>query len=113
MENKIAENIVERLSKHFAPSYIYTENAALPYCVYEINGMVPKYTKKGLNGWMADVSVYLAADTEAMSVEMKDKALSALTARDARYTVTISSVQPAFAEEQWLQKIDLQITQMY
>ena len=113
MENRIAENIVERLSKHFAPSYIYTEQASLPYCVYEIGQISPKYTKAGISGWIADVTVYLAAGTEAESVEMKDKALSALTARDGRFVINISSVQPAFADEQWLQKIDLQVTQLY
>ena len=113
MENRIAENIVERLSKHFTPSYIYTEQASLPYCVYEIEQESPIYVKSGLSGWRADVTVYLAAISEADSVDMKDKALSVLMARDGRFIINVTSVQPAFADEQWLQKIDLQVTQLY
>lgn len=113
MENRIAENVVERLSQHFIPSYIYTEQSSLPYCVYEVEQESPIYTKTALSGWKADVTVYLAAATEAESVEMKDKALAVLMARDGRYIYNISSVQPTFAEEQWLQKIDIQVTQLY
>ena len=113
MENRIAENIVERLSQHFTPSYIYTEQSELPYCVYEIEEEQAVMTKQGLSGWRADATVYLAAASEAESVEMKDKALTVLMARDGRFVVNVSSVQPAFAEEQWLQKISFQITQLF
>jgi hypothetical protein len=112
MENRIAENIVERLSRHFTPSYIYTEQSSLPYCVYEITQESPVYAKSGIIGYKAECTVYLAAATEAASVEMKDNALAVLAERDKRFAINISSVQPAFGEDQWLQKIDFQVTQL-
>lgn len=112
MENRIAENIVERLSRYFTPSYIYTEQSSLPYCVYEITQESPVYAKSGIIGYKAECTVYLAAATEAASVEMKDNALAVLTERDKRFAINISSVQPAFGEDQWLQKIDFQVTQL-
>lgn len=113
MENKIYENIVERLSKHFTPSYIYTEQSSLPYCVYEVAQESPVYAKSGIIGYKAEATVYLAAATEEASVEMKKKALSVLSERQRQFAISITSVQPAYGEDQWLQKIDFQITQLY
>ena len=112
MENRIYENIVERLSKHFTPSYVYTEQSSLPYCVYEVTQESLVYAKSGLIGYKAEATVYLAAATESASVEMKNKALSVLQERENRFVINISSVQPAFGDDQWLQKIDFQITQL-
>lgn len=112
MANRIAEEIVARLSQHFTPSYIYTEQDELPYCVYEIAQQTPLYCKSGVYGYRADVTVYLAAASEQQSVEMKDQALAVLSERKAGWVVNITSVQPAFAEDQWLQKIDFTITQL-
>lgn len=84
----------------------------MPYCVYELVNEAPVYTKLALSGWRAEATIYLAAATESESVQMKEKALSLLMARDGSCIININSVQPAFAEEQWLQKIDFQITQL-
>lgn len=113
MENRIYEHIVERLSKHFTPSYIYTEQSSLPYCVYEVSQESPVYAKSGTIGYKADATVYLAAATEGQSTEMKNTALSLLNERSKQFTINVTSVQPAFGDDQWLQKIDFTVTQLY
>lgn len=112
MESKIAEHIVTRLESFITPYYEYAEQLPLPYCVFEVEQEQPLYSKLGVNGYKADVSVYLAAATEQQAQQLKNQAVEALTERRSGFMVAINSSQPAFAEEQWLWKIDLSITQL-
>lgn len=112
MESKIAEHIVSRLEGFVTPYYEYAEQLTLPYCVFEVEQEEPVYTKAGISGYSAEVSIYLAAATEAEALQLKDKAMAALAQRRAGFMVKVNSSQPAFAEEQWLWKIDSTITQL-
>lgn len=112
MANRIAEEVTNRLSTFITPSFIYTEQTELPYCVYEVAQDTPLYAKDGIYGYRADVTVYLAADTEEKATQLKDKAVEALNTRREGYVINITSVQPAYGEDQWLQKIDCTVTQL-
>lgn len=110
--NKIAEHIVERLNE-FNPYYMYAEQERLPYCVYEIASESPIYTKHGIAGWKAEATVYLAESSESKAQQFKEKVLAILGEKRQGYTIVITSMQPAFAEEQWLWKVDFSITQYF
>ena len=110
--NKIAEHIVATL-KEYNPYYEYAEQQVLPYCVYEITSEAPVYTKHGIIGYTAEATVYLAAATEVKAQTLKEGVVSKLLVRQEGYTLKITSMQPAFAEEQWLWKIDISITQHF
>ena len=91
---------------------MYAEQDVMPYCVYEVNQIEPIMAKKGVMGWNADISIYLAAESESDSVELKDKVLEALNKRVPGFVINVNAVQPAFAEEQWLQEIDINAKQL-
>lgn len=110
--NKIAEHIVERLSE-YNPYYMYAEQESLPYCVYEVASEVPTLTKHGVAGWKSEATVYLAESTESKAQAFKDRVVARLNERIQGYTIVITSMQPAFAEEQWLWKIDFSVTQHF
>lgn len=110
--NKIAEHIVTRL-KDYNPYYMYAEQMALPYCVYEVTSNTPQRTKHGIIGYTADASVYVAAASESKATDMKNGVVAELSKREPGYTVIISGEEAAFAEEQWLWKIDITITQHF
>lgn len=112
MQNRIAEHIVSRLSQVIEVSYMYDEQRALPYCVYEIDQVVPRMAKRGPIGYDATVSIYLAAASERESEELKGKVMAALQERVRGFVVVVNAVQPAFADEQWLQKIDINVKQL-
>lgn len=112
MQSKIEEHIVARIKPIITPSYMYAEQDAMPYCVYEVNQIEPIMAKKGVMGWNADISIYLAAQSESDSVELKDKVLEQLNKRVQGFVINVNAVQPAFAEEQWLQKIDINAKQL-
>ena len=112
MQSKIEEHIVARIKPIITPSYMYAEQDVMPYCVYEVNQIEPIMAKKGVMGWNADISIYLAAESESDSVELKDKVLEALNKRVPGFVINVNAVQPAFAEEQWLQEIDINAKQL-
>lgn len=111
MISRIAEYIVFKLEPIATPYFMYCEQQSLPYCVYELANEVPLMTKGGIVGYTADVSIYLVASTEDEAQRLKQQVLDVLQQRDAGYIVNITAMQPAYAEEQWLWKIDFQITQ--
>ena len=110
--NRIAEHIVERL-KDYNPYYMYAEQESLSYCVYEVENEAPIFTKQGVIGWKADVAVYVAASSEPQAQQLKEEVAAKLLERIQGYTIVIGSMQPAFAEEQWLWKIDFSVTQHF
>lgn len=110
--NRIAEHIVERL-KDYNPYYMYAEQEALPYCVYEVENESAVITKHGIVGWRADVAVYLAVSTEPGAKQLKEEVVEKLQERIQGYTIVIASMQPSFADEQWLWKIDFSVTQHF
>ena len=110
--SKIAEHIVTRL-KEYNPYYIYAEQVSLPYCVYEITSETPIRSKHGIIGYTADASVYVAAATETEVTAIKFGVVTQLSKREPRYTVLITGEEATFAEEQWLWKIDIRITQHF
>ena len=112
MQNRIAEHIVTILSPVIVPSYMYDQQHGLPYCVYEIDQMEPRMAKSGPIGYNATVSIYLAASSEGESEKLKDKVLAVLGKRVDGFVINVNAVQPAFAEEQWLQKIDINVKQL-
>lgn len=112
MQSRIEEHIVTRLQPIITPSYMYDEQGALPYCVYEVENLQPIMAKRGPIGYTASVSIYLVAKSEAESVSLKDNVLNALAEKQAGFVINVDAVQPAFAEDKWLQKIDINVKQL-
>lgn len=90
---------------------MYCEQQKLPYCVYEMANEAVINSKGGVIGYSSDATVYLAAATEEHAQQLKEQVQEALLQRDRNYIINITAMQPAYAEEQWLWKIDLNITQ--
>lgn len=111
MVNRIAEHIVTRLEPIITPYFMYCEQQTLPYCVYEMANEAVINSKSGVVGYSSDATVYLAAATEDHAQQLKEQVLEALLKRDNEFIINITAMQPAFAEEQWLWKIDFNITQ--
>lgn len=112
MQSRIEEHIVSRLKPIITPSYMYDEQGSLPYCVYEVTSCQPVMAKRGPIGYTATASIYVAAKSEKESVALKDRILQAITERVSGYVVNVDAVQPAYTEEQWLQKIDINVKQL-
>lgn len=112
MQSRIEEHIVSRLKPIITPSYMYDEQGSLPYCVYEVTSCQPVMAKRGPIGYTATASIYVAAQSEKESVALKDRILQAMIERVSGYIVNVDAVQPAYTEEQWLQKIDINVKQL-
>lgn len=111
MANRIAEHIVSRLEPIITPYFMYCEQQALPYCVYEMANEAIVVSKSGVIGYSSDATVYLAAATEDHAQQLKEQVLEALLKKDNEFVINVTAMQPAFAEEQWLWEIDFNITQ--